>query len=342
MPVFTIYALGASQISVSGGQQLSGITQGSGIHLNGQTITLNANAWESVAINDTDTNFNDSDNSQSLDAAQSFDGTAYAGGLRVEAEYQLTLQDPDGNSYTVLGFNINEPGAPNTYGTVEGLAFVGGVGGFPPIGVPLTVVASQEGPSQPYVNLATPPCFVAGSLIETPSGLVAVESLAVGDLVTTLDHGPQELRWIGKVHFPAAVLEQDRRFRPVRLRRDALGPGCPLRDSFVSQQHRILISDWRAMLYFGEEDILVPARKLVNDHSICVDHSERLVTYVHLLFDQHEIVRVDGLLSESYLPHPDCHTENEFALFFPEHSTHIPSIRAARPCIQDRRAYVLG
>lgn len=40
-------------------------------------------------------------------------------------------------------------------------------------------------------------CFAAGTLIATPGGDRPVEGLLPGDSVTTLDHGPQPLRWIG-------------------------------------------------------------------------------------------------------------------------------------------------
>lgn len=345
MPIFTTYALGGSQISVSGGEQLSGITQGDGSHLVGETITLNSNAWEAVDIDDSESSFDDSDNSQSLNGPQTFDGISYTGSERVEAEYELTLQDPDGNSYTVLGFNINEAGGGASFGTVEGLAFVGGVGGFPPVGVPLTVVSAREGPSQPYAALATPPCFTAGSLIATPTGVVAVEELTPGDLVETLDHGPQPLRWIGTLRVPSAVLCHDPRFRPVRVRRDAFGPGRPRRDSWLSQQHRVLISDWRAALFFGEDEVLVPVKKLTNDTTVHIDSSPQNVTYVHLLFDRHEIVTVDGLTSESFFPDAAaraiCPTHAELALMFPQLAVARADALTARACIHDRRACVL-
>ncbi len=345
MPVFTTYALGESHISVSGGEQLSGFTQGDGSHLVGETITLNANAWEAVSILDSESDFDDSDTSQSLNGAQSFDGTAYSGGERVEAEYELTLQDPSGNSYTVLGFNINEAGVSPSYGTVEGLAFVGGVGGFPPIGVPLTVVSASEGPSRPYASLASPPCFVAGTLIETPAGPVPVETLAAGDIVNTMDHGPQPLRDVGQARFPAPVLDSDPRFRPVLVRRDAFGPGCPAHDTHLSQQHRVLIAGWRTELFFGEPNVLVPIKKLVNGRTILIDDSFGAVTYVHLLFDRHEIVWGDGLPSESFHPGiatEPCATRDELSLMFPEVLGAASHARAARPCIQDRRARVLA
>lgn len=132
MPTTTLYTLEASDVTVSNGVSLSGGNQGSGIQLMNQTITLNTDAWVTVDVFDSDTNFNDSDSSQTLDGAQTYGGVAYTGGQRVEAEYTLTVQDSSGNTYTVIGFNINETGAPNSYGTVEGLAFIGPVGGFPP------------------------------------------------------------------------------------------------------------------------------------------------------------------------------------------------------------------
>ncbi|QYX56416.1 Hint domain-containing protein [Roseovarius sp. SCSIO 43702] len=346
MPVFTVYALGASQISVSGGEQLSGITQGDGSHLVGETITLNSNLWEAVSIDDNDSDFDDNDTGQTLNGAQSFDGVSYASGRIVEAEYELTLRDPDGNTYTDQGFNIREPGGGASYATVEGLSFTGGVGGFPPTGVPLTVVSAREGPSEPYADLATPPCFVAGTLIETPRGPVAVEALAAGDMVVTADHGAQPLRWVGCARIPAALIAREPAFRPVVIRQDALGEGRPAQDLHLSQQHRVLIGDWRAEVMFGHAEILVAARKLVNDRTILLEAVTGDVTYYHLLFDRHEIVLSNGLPTESYLPDPDAPrsnpTEREVMRLFPQLAIPGRLISAARPCIEDRRVRVLA
>ena len=344
MPVYTIYTLESSNITVSGGEQLSGITQGDGSHLMGETITLNSNDWVAVDIDDSnDSNFDDSDTSQSLENAISYDGTAYAAGLRVESEYEMILQDPDGNTYTVLAFNIHEPGG-TSYATVEGLAFVGGVGGFPPIGVPLTVISTGEGPSDPYSSLATPPCFTAGCLIDTTNGPVPVETLEVGDLVETLDHGPQPIRWIGRRRFPAAVLQREAGFRPILVRKDAFGPGQPGADIRLSPQHRVLVQGWRAELMTGEAEVLVPVKKLVNDTSIRVCGVGTDVTYVHILFDGHEIVTCDGLLTESYFTGettPDAtDTRAEILRIFPTLGGSM-DMAAARPVVSNPSAALL-
>lgn len=344
MPVETVYALSKTNITVSGGGDLSGINQGTGVHLLGRTITLNNNNWQAMSVNDNDPAFQDNDGSQTLAGAQTVNGTTYASGRTVEAEYGLTLQDPDGNIYRVVGFNINEPGV-TAFATVEALAFVGGVGGFPPIGVPLTVIANQEGPSVPYADLASPPCFTKGCMLDTPDGERAVETLRIGDLVNTLDHGPQPIRWIGSHRLPRAVLTDHPKFKPILLRKDALGTGMPSRDIHLSPQHRIVVTGWQAELLFGDHEILVPACKLVNDHSIMIDHNTDGICYFHLMFDSHEIVMADGLATESYLPgicdDDAAEVQQEIEALFPNLSSTIKSL-TARICISDKRAFALG
>lgn len=41
------------------------------------------------------------------------------------------------------------------------------------------------------------PCFACGTLIATPDGERPVETLAIGDLVTTMN-GTAPVRWIGR------------------------------------------------------------------------------------------------------------------------------------------------
>ena len=70
--------------------------------------------------------------------------------------------------------------------------------------------------------------------------------------------------------------------------------------------------------------MLLKARHLVNDHSIRPCPSNGNVTYVHLLFDQHEIVATEGLESESFHPGPtvmddmDEDVREELFALFPE------------------------
>lgn len=304
MAQYSVWILEESNISISNGAVLDGVTQGDASHLLGETITLLNSNWKEVLIDDSEAWFADSDSSQTLDGAQVIDGVSGSDGMRAEAEYQVHVSDGN-NSYTLVGFNINESSP--SYGTVEGLAFIGGPGGFPPIGVPLRVISVSEGPgssSTLYSDYASPICLTSGALIDTPNGARRIETLAIGDKVLTVDHGAQPIRWIGCITVGAARLAAEPAFRPVRLRRGALAPGLPRADMLVSQQHRILIRGSRAELLFGEAEVLVAARHLINDHGIELARDVRDVTYFHLLFDAHEIITADGIETESFLPGP--------------------------------------
>jgi Hint domain len=69
----------------------------------------------------------------------------------------------------------------------------------------------------------------------------------------------------------------------------------------LSPQHRILIRDSLAELLFGEAEVLVAAKDLVNDTSIRICEGG-MVDYVHILFDRHQVVFSEGLATESFLP----------------------------------------
>jgi hypothetical protein len=69
----------------------------------------------------------------------------------------------------------------------------------------------------------------------------------------------------------------------------------------VSPQHRMLVTGPRAELLFGENEVLVAAKHLVGSAGI-EQRVSRGVSYLHILFDQHEIVRADGAWSESFQP----------------------------------------
>jgi hypothetical protein len=143
------------------------------------------------------------------------------------------------------------------------------------------------------------PCFTPGALIETVRGPVPVETLRPGDLVLTEDHGPQPLRWLCRTRLGSERLARQPHLAPILIRAGALGPDLPARDLTVSPQHRMLITGWRAELLFGAAEVLVPALSLVNDRTILREQTAGEVSYLHLLFDRHELVTANGALSES-------------------------------------------
>lgn len=137
-----------------------------------------------------------------------------------------------------------------------------------------------------------PNCFTPACLIETDRGMVSAADLEPGDLVRTRDNGFQPLREILSrtmlAHGPAA---------PVHISKGALGTTS---DLVVSQHHGICLSDWRCALYFGAEEVLVSAVHLVNGSTVRIREGGA-VTYIHLVFDRHEILYSAGIPTESLL-----------------------------------------
>jgi hypothetical protein len=115
-------------------------------------------------------------------------------------------------------------------------------------------------------------------------------------MVLTRDHGAQPLRWVGRVVRAAQGVDA-----PVEIAAGTLGDHETLR---LSGNHRVLVRGVRAELLFGEAEVLVKAKHLVDGHAVRVVEGGE-VAYLHLLFDRHEVVVANGLDCESYFP-GDC------------------------------------
>jgi len=154
--------------------------------------------------------------------------------------------------------------------------------------------------SENYANIVA--CFTRGTHIRTPTGLRRIETLKIGDLVLTRDHGPQPLRWIGRRFFTRGLLEANPHLRPIRIAAKAFGPERPLRDLLVSPQHRLLIGNPVLGLLFGLDEALIAAKCLLGRRGICALLPDDGVEYIHLMFDHHELLDSNGLESESFHP----------------------------------------
>ena len=191
-------------------------------------------------------------------------------------------------------------------------------------------------------------CFTPGTLIETHMGPRAIETLVVGDRVLTRDNGYQVVRWIGRKVLEAADLRGNVALQPILIRKDALGQGCPQRDTMVSRQHRILLQDIRCELLFGEPEVFVRALHLLDLPEVLAAVVPQ-VTYLHLLFDRHEVIRADGVWSESFQPGPrslgglDADQQAEIFAVFPEmdHPVTEETYAAARLTLKAHEARVL-
>ncbi len=209
--------------------------------------------------------------------------------VNVEAEYKVTLYDDSGTAYQMVGVSITEG-----YSTsVVGVMFDGPA---PPAGTTLHYiqgVSSYTGTGQSIVIPDDVPCFLAGTLIETPSGPRPIETLHVGAQVLTLDRGVQTIRWIG-----CSSVCGLGELAPVRIKAGALGNH---RDLYLSPQHRVLLRSTLAELYFGQCDVLVPAISLVDGDRVRQSPMRR-ATYVHLALDTHSMIYSEGIATETLFP----------------------------------------
>ncbi|UWR20909.1 Hint domain-containing protein [Sulfitobacter sp. S190] len=192
------------------------------------------------------------------------------------------------------------------------------------------------------------PCFTPGTLIATPRGERAVETLRPGDQVVTRDNGLQTIRWVGRKDMTAADFAGRRHLCPVRIRAGALGNDQPERDMTVSPNHRMLVSNDKTLLYFEEREVLVAAKHLTGLQG--VDVVENVDTsYIHIMFDQHEVILSDGTWSESF--QPGVHSlagignaqRQELHELFPELATHegVAKYAAARQSAKRHEALLI-
>lgn len=182
-----------------------------------------------------------------------------------------------------------------------------------------------------------PPCFAAGTRIETNRGAVPIEQIDVDDLVRTSDNGLQPVRWHGLRSVPAMG-----DLAPIRFAAGTVGNTRPL---MVSPQHKMLVTGWRAEMFFGESEILAAAAHLVNHDTIC-RVPQREVSYHHLMFDAHEVIFAEGAPSESFFPGPhimaDRDLRREIDAVFPGVRRKVSKTwTTARPVVTGREASVL-
>ncbi len=139
-------------------------------------------------------------------------------------------------------------------------------------------------------------CFTPGACILTGQGERPIETLQVGDMVVTRDQGLRPIRWIGQ----RAVKAHDL-LAPIEFSGTGRGTGrgdaaCGLR---VSPHHRMLYTGHKANMLFGAPEVLVAAKDLVNGRDIRRRPIAE-VTYIHLMFDHHEVIYADGIATESF------------------------------------------
>ena len=158
---------------------------------------------------------------------------------------------------------------------------------------------TQTGP-----NSGTIPCFLRGTLIETTNGPIRVEDMTPGQVVITANGQTRRVEMCLRRQAIAIAGDASERFFPIKIVKNALGPGVPSTDLYVSRQHRVLISSKIARRMFGTDEVLVAAVRLLDLADVSVAYDCALPVYYHLVLESHDVVLANGAPCESFLLAP--------------------------------------
>jgi len=137
-------------------------------------------------------------------------------------------------------------------------------------------------------------CFFTGTLIRTPQGDVAVETLKRGDLVLTHDGRTVPVDWVG-IQTVSTVFADKMRVLPIRVRAGALADNVPSRDLLVSPDHALLV-----------DGTLIQAGALVNGTSITRETEvPSTFVYYHVEVEDHSLIMAENTPAETFIDNVD-------------------------------------
>jgi Hint domain len=194
----------------------------------------------------------------------------------------LHLEERPGDHWVLYSGSIADPGLRLEWD------------GMTPSSFSSALVISGDGKSfNSFVaNTVTSTCFAAGTLIRTPAGDVAVETLEVGDLVVTASGETRPVKWIGHTDVDFRRTPRGGPGLPIRIAADAFGPSRPSQDLYLSAGHSVCID------LLGE--VLIPVGHLVNGGTIAEIDTDA-ISYWHVELESHDVLVANNLPAESYL-----------------------------------------
>jgi hypothetical protein len=141
---------------------------------------------------------------------------------------------------------------------------------------------------------AAPHCFLKGTRIRTTNGDRNVESLMIGDLLTTVFGVARPVQWIARYRYkksdPTKTWVRD--VRPVRVARSALDRDVPSADLYLAKDHSLFI-----------DGVLVPVANLINGTTIALCDASEFdeLEYFHIKLDNHDVIYAEEAPCESLL-----------------------------------------
>lgn len=282
------------------------------------------------------------DADQVLGEAITVGGVTYPAGRQLETQYSYVLEDSRGNRITIHALDLYGPGA----NSVEGFVSSAPLNRAETYRVVRVVDPGPAGEDPGYDDLTV--CFTANTAITSSDGFVLSHKVRAGMRIMTKDDGPQIVRWAGSRTLDADMLKLNPKLRPIRIRAGAFGDKLPERDLMVSPQHRMLVRSAIAVRMFDSAEVLVAAKQLLCLPGVDVAEDLNEVTYIHFLFDRHQIVFAEGTPTESLYPGKQAlksisdDARSEILTLFPELADLDTLLEPARPLIPGRRGRKLA
>lgn len=256
----------------------------------GATLTTSSNPTiSSFSVDDGNSTFDDVAIfiPQTLTSDVTIDGVTYPAGTATDVGYFM-LVDSDGDGvadHTLFSVEVDN--------VIVGWASNSAL----PANTTLTAISGGLIGDIAYSDMVT--CFTDGAMIKVPDGERAIETLDVGDLVCTARGAIKPILWIGHQSISPTELLTNDTLRPIHISANALGDGVPTQDMDVSRQHRILVSSKIVKRMCHEDEVLVPAKDLLEIPGISRKDDLAPLTYHHIALDQHEILIANGMQTES-------------------------------------------
>ncbi|MEH6832177.1 MAG: Hint domain-containing protein [Sulfitobacter sp.] len=136
-------------------------------------------------------------------------------------------------------------------------------------------------------------CFLTGTQIATKDGMVNVEDVKAGDIISTVD-GETEVQWLGVQHVDTAATVPAK-VNPICFTAGALAENVPSRDLYLSPNHAVEVG--------GR---LFDAHTLLNGRSIYqVANPGKAFTYYHIETGTHELLLAENTPAETFVDFAD-------------------------------------
>ena len=142
--------------------------------------------------------------------------------------------------------------------------------------------------SDRWERVGPAPTIAAGTLVDTPDGPRPIQTLQLGDLVTTRSHGDQKIRWILRGQRPNVGFD-----RASRVHAPALGLEA---DLTTTGRQRLELPYDQVQQVLGEDIATLESNALTHVSEPVSGLSQ---PYFQLLLDMHDCIRLNGIWAEA-------------------------------------------